>query len=121
MATVPQFKHPFDGRYKCIMYKALDLACAQLGAAGHSHSTRKVIAQQIIAAMEKGERDSARLCTLGLAALERETTPTKQAFAIAVQEQSPFPQLEPVGTEVARNLRNKTLRRGWDPIQGRRA
>jgi hypothetical protein len=52
-----------------IKYKALDLACAQLGTAGRSHSIRKIIAQRIIKAVEKGERDPTRLCIFGLAAL----------------------------------------------------
>ena len=69
MATIHQFKRPFDDRDTRIKYQALDLACAQLGTASRSHSVRKVIAQRIIKAMEKGERDPARLCTIGLAAL----------------------------------------------------
>jgi hypothetical protein len=70
MATIFQFgKRSFDVRNIQIKYKALDLACAQLGPAGRSHSVRKVIAQRILKAMEKGERDPARLCTIGLAAL----------------------------------------------------
>ena len=69
MATIHQFKRSFDDRDTRIKYQALDLACAQLGTAGRSHCVRKVIAQRIIKAMEKGERDPARLCTIGLAAL----------------------------------------------------
>lgn len=69
MATIHQFKRPFDDRDTRIRYKALDLACAQLGSAGRSHSVRKVIALRIIKAMEKGERDPARLCAIGLGAL----------------------------------------------------
>jgi hypothetical protein len=69
MATIYQFeKRSVDVRNTQIKYKALDLACAQLGIAGRSHSVRKVIAQRILKAMEKGERDAARLCTIGLAA-----------------------------------------------------
>ena len=69
MATIHQFKRPFDDRDTRIRYKALDLACAQLGIAGRSHSIRKVIAQRILKAMEKGERDPAKLRTIGLIAL----------------------------------------------------
>jgi hypothetical protein len=69
MATIHQFEHSFDDRDTRIMYEALDLACARLGTAGRPHSIRKIIAQRIRKAMEKGERDSARLCTVGLAAL----------------------------------------------------
>jgi hypothetical protein len=69
MATIHQFEHSFDGRNTRVMYDALDLACAQLGTAGRPHRIRKLIAQRIRKAMEKGERDSARLCTIGLAAL----------------------------------------------------
>jgi hypothetical protein len=69
MATIHLFKRSFDGRDTRIMVVALDMACAQLGTAGRPHSTRRIIAQRILKAMEKGERDPARLCTIGLAAL----------------------------------------------------
>jgi hypothetical protein len=69
MATIHLFKRPFDGRDTRIMVEALDLACAQLGTAGRPHSTRRIIAQRILKAMEKGECDPAKLCTIGLAAL----------------------------------------------------
>jgi hypothetical protein len=69
MATIYQFERTFDGRNTRIMYEALDLACAQLGAAARPHSVRKIIAQRILKAMEKGERNPARLCTIGLSAL----------------------------------------------------
>jgi hypothetical protein len=69
MATIYKFERSFDVRNTHIKYKALDLACAQLGPAGRSHSVRKVIARRILKAMEKGDRDPARLCTIGLAAL----------------------------------------------------
>jgi hypothetical protein len=69
MATILQFKRSFDGRDTRIMYEALDLACAQLGTAARPHRIRKIIAQRILKAMEKGERNPARLCTVGLAAL----------------------------------------------------
>jgi hypothetical protein len=69
MAMIHLFKRSFDGRDTRIMVEALDLACAQLGSAGRPHSTRRIIAQRILKAMEKGERDPARLCTIGLAAL----------------------------------------------------
>jgi hypothetical protein len=69
MAMIHLFKRSFDCRDTRIMVEALDLACAQLGTAGRPHSTRRIIAQRILKAMEKGERDSARLCTIGLAAL----------------------------------------------------
>jgi hypothetical protein len=69
MATMHLFKRSFDGRDTRIMIEALDLACAQLGTAGRPHSTRRIIAQRILKAMEKGERDPARLCTIGLAAM----------------------------------------------------
>jgi hypothetical protein len=69
MATIHQFKRSYDSRDTRIMYEALDLACAQLGTTGSPHSVRRVIAQRILKAMEKGERDPATLCTFGLAAL----------------------------------------------------
>ena len=69
MATIHHFEPAFDGRNTRIMYEALDLACAQLGTAGRPHGIRKLIAQRILKAMEKGERNPARLCTVGLAAL----------------------------------------------------
>ena len=69
MPTIHLFKRSYDGRDTRIMYEALDLACSQLGTAGRPHSTRRIIAQRILKAMEKGERDPARLCTVGLAAL----------------------------------------------------
>jgi hypothetical protein len=69
MATIYQFERSFDDRNTRIMYEALDLACAQLGTAARPHSIRKIIAQWILKAMERGERNPARLCTIGLAAL----------------------------------------------------
>jgi hypothetical protein len=66
MATIHRFKRPFDGRDTQIMYEALELACSQLGTAGRPHSIRRIIAQRILKAMEKGERNPARLCTIGL-------------------------------------------------------
>jgi hypothetical protein len=69
MATIHLFERSFDGRDTRIMYDALDLACSQLGTAGRPHSVRRIIAERILKAMEKGERDPARLCTVGLTAL----------------------------------------------------
>ncbi len=69
MATILQFERSQDDREARIKYEALALACIQLGIASRSHSVRKVIAHRIIKAMERGERDPARLCTIGLAAL----------------------------------------------------
>ena len=69
MAMIHQFGRFFDSRDTRIMYEALDLAFSQLGTAGRPHSIRRIIAQGILKAMEKGERDPARLCTVGLAAL----------------------------------------------------
>jgi hypothetical protein len=69
MATILQFERSQDDREARIKYEALALACTQLGTASRSHTVRKVIAHRIIKAMEKGERDPARLCTIGIAAL----------------------------------------------------
>jgi hypothetical protein len=69
MATIRQFERSQTDREARIKYEALALACTQLGNASRSHTVRKVIAHRIIKAMEKGERDPARLCNIGLAAL----------------------------------------------------
>jgi hypothetical protein len=69
MATIHHFEPAFDGRNTRIMYEALDLACAQLGTASRPHGIRKLIAQRILKAMETGERNTARLCIVGLSAL----------------------------------------------------
>ncbi|HEY1745877.1 MAG TPA: hypothetical protein VGG11_03805 [Xanthobacteraceae bacterium] len=70
MAMVLSFERFLDAHEVRIKYDALALACAQLGAAGRPHRARKIVAQRIIEAMEKGERDPTRLCIFGLAALE---------------------------------------------------
>jgi hypothetical protein len=69
MVEIIRFERSLDDRETRIKYEALALACAQLGSAGYSHKVRKIIAQRIIKAMEKGERDPARLCILGVAVL----------------------------------------------------
>jgi hypothetical protein len=88
MATIHLFKRSFDGRDTRIMYEALDLACSRLGTASRPHSIRKIIAQRILKAMEKGERDPARLCTVGLAALGSVIVDPETRLA---PEYSPFP------------------------------
>jgi hypothetical protein len=92
MATMLPFECSLDERETQIRYHALDLACAQLGAAGRPHKVRKIIAQRIIKAMEKGEREPARLCNIGLAALGPVITdPANQGFAGDAQERPLLP------------------------------
>jgi hypothetical protein len=81
MATILQFVRSFDERETRIKFQALDLACARLGIASRSHTVRKVIAQRIIKAMEKGERDPARLSVLGLGALGPMIVDSQRSFA----------------------------------------
>jgi hypothetical protein len=82
MATLHQFERSLDQRDTRQKYYALDLACAQLGPAGQPHKVRKIIAQRIIQAMEKGECDPARLCNIGLAGLGPVIAhPANQGFA----------------------------------------
>ncbi len=69
MATILPFKRSADECDLRIRYYVLELACSRLGTAGKAHKVRKIIAQQIIKAMEKGEYDPVRLCSVGLAAL----------------------------------------------------
>jgi hypothetical protein len=88
MATIFQFQRSLNERETRIKYQALDMACAKLGAAGRSHSVRKVIAQRMLRAMEKGERDPERLCTIGLAALG---PANREPGASLARERSPFP------------------------------
>jgi hypothetical protein len=87
MATIHQFKPSFDGRDTGLMYEALDLACARLGTAGRPHNVRRIIAQRILEAMEKGERDPTRLCNIGIAALGPVITDlANQGFTGGAQE-----------------------------------
>jgi hypothetical protein len=88
MATIHLFKRSYDGRDTQIMYEALDLAFAQLGTAGRPHSTRRIIAQRILKAMEMGERDPARLCTIGLTAVDAVINDPATPLA---RDCSPFP------------------------------
>lgn len=71
MASILPFIRPetsFDDAATCAMGEAFDAACAELRN-GPSKLVREVIAQRIIEAVKKGERDPNRLRNAALAAL----------------------------------------------------
>ena len=72
MATILPFvsnKIDFDDEATRIMGEAFDAACLGLQDTGQPALVREIIAQRIIEAAKKGERDPARLRAAGLAAL----------------------------------------------------
>ena len=72
MASIIQFmpRGIFDDAATKAMGEAFDAACADLqGSSNLSNIVREIIAQQIIEAAKKGERDPRRLCSIAIAAI----------------------------------------------------
>ena len=72
MATVLQFirnKSDFDDEATRLIGEAFDAACEGLHDTGQPALVREIIAKRIIEEAKKGERDPARSCAAGLAAL----------------------------------------------------
>jgi hypothetical protein len=73
MATVLPFalnKYDFDDEATRLIGEAFDAACGDdLHDTGQHAVVREIIAKRIVEAAMKGERDPARLCAAGLAAL----------------------------------------------------
>ena len=53
------------------MGEAFDAACAELQNSNLSQLVREIIAERIIEAARKGERDPKRLCSIAVAAVRR--------------------------------------------------
>lgn len=75
MATILPFIRPetaFDEYATSAMGEAFDAACAKLQDSNLSNLVREVIAERIIEAAKRGERDPERLCKMVVAALRVE-------------------------------------------------
>ncbi len=74
MATILPFiirsETAFDDEVTHIMGLAFDAACAGLHERNLSQLVREVIAERIIEAAKRGERDPQRLCSVGIAAIK---------------------------------------------------
>ena len=62
----------FDEYATHAMGEAFDAACAELHERNLSQLVREVIAERIIEAAKRGERDPQRLCSIALAAMRGE-------------------------------------------------
>ena len=92
MATILPFvsnKIDFDDEATRIMGEAFDAACLGLQDTGQPALVREIIAQRIIEAAKKGERDPARLRAAGLAALGYDREAAQGPPRRAAQRQSP--------------------------------
>jgi hypothetical protein len=72
MATIFPFIRPetaFDDCITRIMGLAFDAACAELQDDNLSNLVREIIAERIIEAAKRGERDPKRLCSIAIAAI----------------------------------------------------
>ena len=75
MATILPFIQPetaFDEFATRAIGVAFDAACAELQDANLSKLVREIIAERILAAAKRGERDPERLCGTAVAALRGE-------------------------------------------------
>ena len=75
MATILPFTRPetaFDEFATSAMGVAFDAACVELQDGQRSNLVREIIAERIIAAAKRGERDPERLRSIALAALSGE-------------------------------------------------
>ena len=79
MAQILQFLRTdasaFDDYATRVMGEAFDVACTELQDNNLSVLVREIIAERIVEAAKRGERDPQRLCSIALAALggDRET------------------------------------------------
>ena len=72
MATIPfivRSETSFDDEVTHVMGLAFDAACAELHERNLLQLVREVIAERIIEAAKRGERDPQRLCSIALAAI----------------------------------------------------
>ena len=73
MASILQFvrvdRSVFDDSVTNVMGEAFDAACAELQDNNLSQLVREIIAERIIEAAKRGERNPQRLCSIGIAAM----------------------------------------------------
>ena len=72
MPTILPFIRPetaFDDSTTHIMGEAFDAACAELQDGNLPNLAREIIAERIMGAAKRGERDPKRLCEIGIAAI----------------------------------------------------
>jgi hypothetical protein len=76
MATILQFIRSdgsaFDEYATHAMGEAFDAACAELRDNSLPELVREIIAERIVDAAKRGERDPQRLCSIGIAAMNGE-------------------------------------------------
>jgi hypothetical protein len=73
VASILQFvwidRSLFDDYVTSVMGEAFDAACAELQDNNLSQLVREIIAERIIEATKRGERDPQLLCSIGIAAM----------------------------------------------------
>ena len=74
MASIIPFipRGVFDESATRAMGEAFDAACAELQDSNLSELVREIIAERIIEAAKRGERDPQRLCSIAIAAMNGE-------------------------------------------------
>ena len=90
MPTILPFIRPetaFDDSTTQIMGQAFDAACAELQDVDLPNLAREIIAERIIGAAKRGERDPKRLCDIGVAAIRPNRKPDRTPSGSGNQSQ----------------------------------
>ena len=90
MPTILPFIRPetaFDDSTTQIMGEAFDAACAELQECNLPNLARETIAERIIGAAKRGERDPKRLCDIGIAAIRPNQKPDRMSSGSGNQSQ----------------------------------
>ena len=90
MPTILPFIRPetaFDNSTTQIMGEAFDAACAELQDGNLPNLAREIIAERIIGAAKRGERDPKRLCEIGIAAIRPRREPNRTPSGSGNQSQ----------------------------------
>ena len=80
MPTILPFIRPetaFDDSTTQIMGEAFDAACGELQDCNLPNLAREIIAERIIGAAKRGERDPKRLCDIGVATIRPSRKPDR--------------------------------------------
>ena len=90
MPTILPFIRPetaFDDFTTQIMGEAFDAACVELQDGNLPNLAREIIAERIIGAAKRGERDPKRLCEIGIAAIRPRREPNRTPSGSGNQSQ----------------------------------